>query len=63
MALPNGNIYTVLRTIFLTRLPVPSSNDGGEGESGGGDEGDDVDEDDGFVEDGHPDDSDWCEEC
>ena len=45
LALPNGNIYTVLRSIFLTRLPVPSSDDGGVSGGDGGAEGEDEDDD------------------
>jgi len=41
LALPNGTIYTVLRSKFLTPLPVPSSRDGDLGGSNGGTEGDD----------------------
>ena len=45
LALPNGNIVTVLRSIFLTRLPVPASDDGDVSGGDGGSEGDDEDED------------------
>jgi hypothetical protein len=43
LALPNGSIYTVLRSKFLTPLPVPSSDDGDPGSSDGGTGGDDDD--------------------
>ncbi len=46
LALPNGNIYTVLRSKFLTPLPVPSSDDGEVSGGNGGTEGEDEDEDD-----------------
>ena len=46
LALPNGNIYTVFRSIFLTGLPVPSSDDGDVSGGNGGTEGEDEDEDD-----------------
>ena len=45
LALPNGNIYTVLRSIFLTPLPVPASDDGDVSGGGGGSEGEDEDDD------------------
>ncbi len=45
LALPNGNIYTVFRSIFLTGLPVPSSDDGDVSGGNGGTEGEDEDED------------------
>ncbi len=44
LALPNGNIYTVFRSIFLTGLPVPSSDDGDVSGGDGGTEGEDEDE-------------------
>jgi len=44
LALPNGSIYTVLRSKFLTPLPVPSSEDDGWSDGGSGSEGDDEDE-------------------
>ncbi len=43
LALPNGNIYTVLRSKFLTPLPVPASHDSDVNDSGSGTEGDDDD--------------------
>lgn len=49
LALPNGNIYTVFRSIFLTPLPVPSSEDddwsdaNNSGSSDNGDEDEDED--------------------
>jgi hypothetical protein len=46
LALPNGNIYTVLRSIFLTGLPVPASDDGDVSGGDGGGEGEDEGEDD-----------------
>ena len=74
LALPNGNIYTVLRSIFLTRLPVPASDDGDV--SGGDDDDDNYDEEepeyDGYegttgIEDpdkkGNFENTDWIEEC
>jgi len=45
LALPNGTIYTVLRSKFLTPLPVPSSDDGDLSGADGGTEGDDDDYD------------------
>lgn len=48
LALPDGTMYTALRSVFLTSLPVPSSDDNVQtdlgGGGGGGDE-DDADED------------------
>ena len=63
LALPSGNIVTVLRSIFLTRLPVPSSDDGDVSGGDGGSEGDDEDEDnydhDHDDEEEEPDDDDY----
>ena len=50
LALPDGTIYTALRSIFLTPLPVPSSEDydwtdtNDSSSSDGGSEGDDEDD-------------------
>ena len=48
LALPNGNIYTVFRSIFLTGLPVPSSDDGDVSGGNGGTEGEDEDDYDNY---------------
>jgi hypothetical protein len=56
LALPDGTLYTVFRSIYLTPLPVPSSDDGVPSDAGGGDDGDDGeeeeshDDDDGYDE-------------
>jgi hypothetical protein len=47
LALPDGTLYTALRSIFQTSLPVPSSDDSSSPDAGGGgDGGDEGDEDD-----------------
>jgi hypothetical protein len=62
LALPDGNLYTAFRSIYLTPLPVPSSDDSsqdnttGSSDAGGGDDGeeddyyDDYDDYDGYDE-------------
>jgi hypothetical protein len=47
LALPSGDLYTAVRSVFQTSLPVPSSDDSGttdSGDSGGDGDGDDEDE-------------------
>jgi len=54
LALPDGTLYTAFRSIYLTPLPVPSSDDGvqndadstSSSDAGDGDEGDEDDYDD-----------------
>ncbi|MDH3553116.1 MAG: hypothetical protein OER22_10925, partial [Gammaproteobacteria bacterium] len=53
LALPNGNLLSVYRSVFQTSLPVPSSNESdqndagaGSSSSGGGDGGGDEDDED-----------------
>jgi len=53
LALPNGTLYIARRSVFQTSLPVPSSDDSEQsntGSGGGGDEGDD-DYDDDYEDD------------
>ena len=46
LALPDGTVYTAIRSIYQTSLPVPSSDDNVQTDPGGGDDEDDEDEDD-----------------
>lgn len=48
LAMPNGDVYAMLRSVFQTSLPVPSSNNGepGDSNSGGGESADGGDDDD-----------------
>ena len=41
LALPDGTLYTAFRSIFQTSLPVPSSDDSVQSDTGGGDEAED----------------------
>jgi hypothetical protein len=44
IALPNGRIYTAIRSVFQTSLPVPSPSGPGYGDHDSNDEGEDEDE-------------------
>lgn len=58
LALPNGDLLTLLRSVFQTSLPVPASPENAQHDGGGGGDGDDGDDDYG---DPDADDYDWDE--
>lgn len=53
LALPNGNLHTVFRSVFQTSLPVPASTGDGQyhDSSGGGGGGDDSDDEEDYGAD------------